>query len=93
MAVNEKIIAHDDKIIVSRSQDVQSILDDNQRLSDELPSMYGDHAGRFVARVPLVLAEQWSRECGAGIGTQEFGVYMKSKIQSAEYKKLMVKGY
>ena len=93
MSVNEKIITQDDKIIISRSQDVKSILDDNQRLADELPSMHGDHAGRFVARVPLVVAEQWSRECGAGIGTQEFGLYMKSKIQSSEWSKLKVKGY
>jgi len=69
------------------------MLRDNQRLADELPSMHGDHAGRFVARVPLVTAEQWSRECGAAIGTVEFGLYMKKEIQSAEYSKLRIKGY
>jgi len=91
--INEKMTEQDGKLIVSRSQDVKSLLLDNQRLADELPSMHGDHAGRFVARVPLVTAEQWSRECGAAIGTQEFGLYMKSKIQSAEYSKLRIKGY
>ena len=55
--------------------------------------MHGDHAGRFVARVPLVTAEQWSRECGAAIGSVEFGLYMKKQIQSAEYSKLRIKGY
>lgn len=93
MSIKEKILEQDGKLIVSRSQDVEALLKDNQRLANELPSMHGDHAGRFVARVPLVLAEQWSRECGAAIGSQEFGLYMKSKIQSPEYSRLRVKGY
>jgi len=55
--------------------------------------MHGDHAGRFVARVPLVVAEQWARECGANIGSVEFGLYMKKQINSSEWSKLRVKGY
>jgi len=69
------------------------MLKDNQRLADELPSMHGDHAGRFVARVPLVLVEQWARECGAAMGTVEFGLYAKKQIQLAENSKLRIKGY
>jgi hypothetical protein len=39
----------------------------------------------YVGSVPVVLAQTWARECGAGIGTREFAEYAKKKILSNEF--------
>ena len=67
--VNETMLEADGKLIVKRSQDVQAILDNNQRESADLPSMFGEARHRKIGSIPFVVAEAWSRECGAGIGT------------------------
>ncbi len=93
MSVNEKIVAEDNKIQVVRSQDVSGILKEIHELRDHVPSMHGDAKARWVGSIPLVIAEQWSRECGASIGTQEYAKYIRRKLSDPDYKKLLVKGY
>ena len=55
--------------------------------------MHGDAKARWVGSVPLVIAEQWSRECGAAIGTHEYATYLRRKLSDPDYKNLLVKGY
>lgn len=93
MSVKEKITAEDNKIQVVRSQDVSGILKEIHELKDHVPSMHGDAKARWVGSIPLVIAEEWSRECGAAIGTHEYAGYIRKKLSDPDYKKLLVKGY
>lgn len=91
--VTERMVEEDGQLIVSRHQDVQSLLDDNQRLASIAPSMHGDAKFRLVGRIPLVVAEQWSKECGEAIGTQGFAVYIRKKLADGDFARLRVKGF
>jgi len=91
--VKEKMIEEDGKLHIVREQDVSEILKQTHYLRDVSPSRKGDANWRLAGRIPLVVAEQWSRECGAGIGTQEFGEYAKKKLKDSNYAYLRVRGY
>ncbi len=91
--VTERMFEEDGRLIVSRQQDVQSLLDANQELASFAPSMHGQAAFRLAGRIPLVVAEQWSRECGEAIGTQGFAAYVKRKLADGDFARLRVKGF
>jgi hypothetical protein len=55
--------------------------------------MHGDAKFRLAGRIDAVTAEQWSRECGAAIGTQEFALYCKRKLMDGEFAYFRVKGF
>jgi hypothetical protein len=91
--VVERMVEEDGKLVISRRQDVSALLDDNHELSTVAPSMHGDAAFRLAGRIPLVVAEQWSRECGEAIGTQGFAAYVKRKLADGDFARLRVKGF
>jgi len=91
--IKEKMIEEDGKLHIVREQDVTEILKQTNYLRGVSPSRKGDANWRLAGRIPLVVAEQWSRECGAGIGTQEFGEYAKKKLKDSNYAYLRVRGY
>ena len=93
MSVKEKIVAEDNKVQVVRSQEVSGILKEIHEQRDHITSMHGDAKARWVGSIPLVIAEQWTRECGASIGTQEYAKYIRRKLSDPDYKKLLIKGY
>lgn len=81
----------DGKLIIKRTQDVTSLLEQNAAEREFLPSMHGDAAVRKIGSIPFVVAEEWSRECGAAIGTKEFGLYVKKKLMDGDFAKFRVK--
>ena len=83
--VKQTMIEQDGNLIINRHQDVQSLLDDNARLASFAPSAHGDAKFRLAGRIPLVVAEQWSAECGEAIGTQG--------LLDGDFAKLRVKGF
>lgn len=91
--VKERMFEQDGKLIVRRNQDVQSLLDENHELSTFAPSAHGDAKFRLAGRIPLVIAEQWSAECGEAIGTQGFAQYVRRKLADGDFAKLRVKGF
>lgn len=91
--VTERMYEQDGKLIVRRHQDVQSLLDDNKELATVAPSAHGDAKFRLAGRIPLVVAEQWSAECGEAIGTQGFAAYVRRKLADGDFAKLRVKGF
>ena len=48
---------------------------------------------RLAGSIPFVIAEMWARECGANIGSQEFQAYVKKKLMSGDFSKLVANGY
>lgn len=91
--VKERMVEQDGKLIIQRSQDVQNLLDGNARLASIAPSAHGDAKFRLAGRIPFVVAEQWSAECGAAIGTQEFGLHVKKKLMDGDFARLRVRGF
>lgn len=91
--VSERMFEQDGKLIVRRHQDVQSLLDENHELSTIAPSAHGDAKFRLAGRIPLVVAEQWSTECGEAIGTKAFAEYVRRKLADGDFAKLRVKGF
>jgi len=91
--IRERVFDEDGKIIFSRTQDVQGIIDKNKAEAEFLPSMHGHAAVRKVGSIPLNEAENWARECGAAIGTKEFAEYVKKKLTSGEFAAFCIKKY
>lgn len=83
--------SEDGKVVVKRSQDIQRILDFNRERNIEGHNKKSDM--RLAGSIPFVVAEMWSRECGAKIGSQEFAEYVKKKLMSGDFGKLIANGY
>lgn len=91
--VTERMFEQDGKLIIRRHQDVQNLLDENKALADIAPSAHGDAKFRLAGRIPLVVAEQWSAECGEAIGTKGFAEYVRRKLADGDFARLRVKGF
>lgn len=90
--ISEKYSVDSDGLIrVTRSQDVQSLIDQNKHEAEAAPSMFGQAAVRKLGSIPFVVAEAWSRECGAGIGTKEFAAYCKRKLLDGDFAAFRIK--
>lgn len=50
--------------------------------------MHKTKTSHYLGSIPMVIASQWAKECGSGIGTKEFGEYAKKKLMSGDYSKL-----
>lgn len=86
-----RIKQEDDKVVVSRSQDVQAILDYNKE--KQIAGTKAHSEMRHVGQIPFVVVEMWLRESGLKLGSQEFAQYVKKKLMSGDYSKLIVHGY
>lgn len=89
--IKEEFDMADGKLFIRRSQDVQSLIDQNHHEASAAPSMFGQARVRKLGSIPFVVAETWSRECGAGIGTKEFALYAKKKLMDGEFSKFRIK--
>jgi len=89
--ITEKIVEEDGKIQIVREQDCEG-LQTLKKMRELAPSHSGQDRTRWVGSIPLVMAEEWSRECGAAIGTKEYAQYIKKKLADPDYKKLLVRG-
>ena len=91
MSVQTNLLDEDGKLIVNRSQDVERILDFNKERNIDGHNKKSDM--RLVGSIPYVVIEQWMEECGAKIGSQELNEYIKKKLMSGDYSKLIANGY
>ncbi len=90
-AVKTGFFDEDGKVIVQRQQDVQRILDFNKERNIDGHNRKSDM--RLVGSIPFVVIEMWMKECGAKLGSQEFNEYVKKKLTSGEFSKLIANGY
>lgn len=90
--VMERMVEDEGKLIVDRRQDIDALIDQNKAEADVAPSMFGQAAVRKIGSIPFVVAEQWSRECGAAIGSKEFALYCKRKLMDGDFAKFRIKG-
>lgn len=88
--VVEEMIEDDGKLHIKRHQDTSAVIDHVKNMRDIAPKMFGDAAWRYIGEIPMVLAEQWSQECGATIGSKEFTLYCKRKLMDGDFAALRV---
>ncbi len=81
----------DDKVVVNRQQDIQRILDFNRERNIDGHNKKSDM--RLVGSIPFVVVELWLQESGLKLGSQEFAEYVKKKLMSGEFSKLIANGY
>jgi len=86
------MIEDDGKLRIVRSQNVKSLIEQNRVEAELMPRMFGDAAWRKVGSIPFTLAEEWSKECGAGIGTHEFALYCNRKLLDGDFAAFRIKG-
>lgn len=88
---NETYDFVDGKLVIRKSQDIQSLIDQNAYERDNAPSMFGEMAVRKVGSIPMIVAEQWAKECGEAIGTKAFAEYAKKKLMDGDFAKFRIK--
>lgn len=91
LTANETYDFVDGKLVIKKSQDIQSLIDQNAYERENAPSMFGEMAMRKIGSIPLIVAEQWAKECGAGVGTKEFAAYAKRKLMDGDFAKFRIK--
>ena len=87
MSIQTRYFDEDGKIVINRSQDIQRILDFNKERNIDGHNCKSDM--RLAGSIPFVVIEMWMKECGAKIGSQELNEYIKKKLMSGEFSKLV----
>lgn len=89
---SERLISsrNSDQFSFVKTQDVTGILQAAHEVKDMLKKDSGPIQGRYLGTVPVLIAQQWATECGAAIGTKQWSVYAKKKLQDGEWSKLRV---
>ena len=80
----------DGEITVEHVQDVEGILDythaaRNNRYSALSPDGFVGH----VAEIPFVVAQEWAREAGVGVLSNEMSFIIEKKLQDPDFAKLL----
>lgn len=83
-------VESDGVIHVEHVQDVEPILDyahagRNHRFSGSSPEGSMAH----VAEIPAVVLQEWAREAGVGLFSNEMSVIMEKKLQDPAYEKFL----
>lgn len=89
--LNTNYAVEDGKVIVNRQQDIQRILDWNKERNIEGHNVRSDM--RLAGRIPFVVVEMWLNESGLKLGSQEFSEYVKKKLMSGDFGKLIANGF
>ena len=83
-------VESDGVIHVEHVQDVEPILEythaaRNHRFSGVSPEGFVAH----VAEVPAVVLQEWAREAGVGMFSNEMSIIMEKKLQDPQYSKFL----
>lgn len=88
-----EIFHHDEasgKSTIQITQDVEPYLEANkQKLSESSTNWKGEM--HHVARIPMVIIEQWNAELGANCLKKEYRPWFMAKLNDIKYSKLRVK--
>lgn len=77
-----------DKTNISKSQDVEALLDFNKAKSNELRKDIHSDAYNHVASIPAILQVKWLQEEGLNIYNPTHAERLKRKLNSNEYRYL-----
>lgn len=86
-----KYFDEDGKIIIQRSQDIETVLEFNKQRNIEGHNRKSDM--RLAGSIPFVVVEKWIQESGLKLGSKEFSEYIKKKLMSGDFNKLIANGF
>lgn len=89
--LNTQYAVEDDKVVVSRQQDIQRIIDFNKERNIDGHNRKSDM--RLAGSIPFIVVEMWLNESGLKLGSLEFAEYVKKKLMSGDYSKFIANGY
>ncbi len=67
------------------TQNTQSVMDGVKAVADQGARGKNQY---YLGSIPLTVASQWAKTCGAAVGTREFADYAKKQLLSGDYSKL-----
>lgn len=73
-----------------KSQDVQGVLDAAKDAAETLRPNTGPVGSKYLGTVPMLIAQQWAKTCGAAIGSKAWAAYAKSQLKDGTWAKLRV---
>lgn len=73
-----------------KKQDVQGILDAAKDAAETLRPNTGPVGSKYLGTVPVLIAQQWAKECGASVGSREWAIYAKGKLRDGTWSRLRV---
>lgn len=77
---------------IVKTQNVKEVLRAAEMARDVLKKDTGPVQGRYLGTVPVLVAQQWAKACGAAIGTKEWAAYAKKQLKDGTWAKLRVHG-
>lgn len=88
--IRDKWKTEDGRLHHIRSQDVEGVLRRNAMMRD----VHKERSDlRFVGSIPSVIIEEWARESGLKIGSEEFDLYIERKLRDSDNAAFVIKGY
>jgi len=73
-----------------KTQNVQGILEAAKDAAETLRPNTGPAGGKYLGTVPVLIAQQWAKECGASVGSREWAIYAKTKLRDGTWARLRV---
>lgn len=73
-----------------KRQNVQDILAAAKDAAETLRPNTGPAGGKYLGTVPVLIAQQWAKECGAAVGSREWAQYAKTKLKDGTWARLRV---
>jgi hypothetical protein len=73
-----------------KRQDVQAVIDAAKDARETLRPNTGPVGGKYLGTVPVLIAQQWAKECGAAVGSREWATYAKGKLKDGTWARLRV---
>ena len=75
---------------LQKSQETAGILESAKGARDIIRKDSGPVGSRYLGTVPLLIAQQWAKECGAAVGSKEWSKYAVKKLKDPDWAKLRV---
>ena len=85
IGLDRKIIFDDEKVIFKTTQDEKPIISANKAFQAIADGYTSSRNMQHVARVPVVVIEQWLTESGLKYGSREFMNLCTKKLNDPEY--------
>ena len=86
-------VGSDGSVNVRKQNDVEPLFDAMKNYTDVIGKGAKSIMGaKLFGSIDPVTAEQWRRECGAGIGTKEFAEYAVKKMNDRDFRRFKVGG-
>ena len=73
-----------------KRQNVQTIIEAAKDAAETLRPNTGPVGSKYLGTVPVLIAQQWAKECGAAVGSREWAKYAKTKLQDGTWARLRV---